>query len=98
VLKGKLAVYLKERELASGVASTCTATHSRRSELLRMPFCRHIPEDHWPKILDWSHSNLSFLFEVGYETGLAFLNHHRARLESSLGRLLAGSPRQAAAE
>ncbi|MCK7611153.1 patatin-like phospholipase family protein [Roseibium sediminicola] len=90
--------YLKERELAAGVPSTCAATHSRRSELLRMPFRRHIPDNHWPKILDWSHSNLSFLFEVGYETGLAFLDHHRERLEGSLGRPLAGTAGQAAAE
>lgn len=93
-------IYLKEREVAAGVPSTCTATHSRRSELLRMPFRRHIPEDHWPKILDWSHSNLSFLFEVGYETGRTFLENHRQRLESSLGRPLkdTGSTAAEAAE
>jgi len=81
-------IYLKQREKADGVPSTCKNTHSRRSELLRMPFRRHIPEDHWPQVLDWSHSNLSFLFEVGYETGRVFLENHRQRLESSLGRPL----------
>lgn len=92
-------LFLKQRELATGVPSTCSGTHSRRSELLRMPFRRHIPDDHWPKVLDWSHSNLSFLFEVGYETGLAFLDHHANRLESSLGRpLQTTSARAAAAE
>jgi len=90
--------YLKAKELEAGVPSTCAATHSRRSELLRMPFRRHIPEDHWPKVLDWSHSNQSFLFEIGYETGLAFLDHHRERLESSLGRPLAGASGRMAAE
>lgn len=84
--------YLKNLETAAGVPSPCAATHSRRSELLRMPFRRHIPEDHWPKILDWSHSNLSFLFEVGYETGRVFLETHKQRLESSLGRPLRDRP------
>eukprot|EP00903_Cladosiphon_okamuranus_P001677 g1675.t1 len=90
---------LKEREQAEGVPSTCRNTHSRRSELLRMPFRRHIPEDHWPQVLDWSHSNLSFLFDVGYETGLSFLDNHKQRLESSLGRPLRDKPvSRAAAE
>ena len=91
--------YLKSREAAEGVPSTCARTHSRRSELLRMPFRRHVPEDHWPQVLDWSHSNLSLLFEIGYETGLTFLQNHRERLESSLGRALEnppGSPKAAA--
>jgi len=80
--------YLKERELAEGVPSTCKKTHSRRSELLRMPFRHYIPDDHWPQVLDWSHSNLSFLFEIGKKTGRTFIAHHRDRLESSLGRPL----------
>ncbi|GAB4532254.1 MAG: hypothetical protein Tsb0019_33940 [Roseibium sp.] len=90
--------YLKARELAEGVPSSCAKTHSRRSELLRMPFGRHIPGEHWPKVLDWSHSNMSQLFEVGHETGRAFVADHRERLESSLGRVLETDPGQIAAE
>lgn len=89
---------LKKRELAAGVPSTCTATHSRRSELLRMPFHDHVPENHWPKVLDWSHSNQSLLYEVGRQTAIAFLANHQQRLESSLGRPLAMPGQQLAAE
>lgn len=48
--------------------------------LLRMPFRDHIPEDHWPKVLDWSHSNMSRLFDIGYETGQAFVDRHWDKL------------------
>lgn len=81
--------FLKARELAEGVPSDCPRTHSRRSELLRMPFGRNIPEDHWPKVLDWSHSNLSTLFDIGHETGRQFVANHKDRLESSMAREIA---------
>ena len=90
--------YLKARELAEGVPPSCPKTHSRRSELLRMPFGRHIAEEHWPKVLDWSHSNMSHLFEIGQQTGRAFVGHHKERLESSLGRTLDAGSQQIAAE
>ena len=59
-----------------------------RSELLRMPFRRFIPPEHWPQVLDWSYSNMSKLFDIGYETGQFFVEHYRERLERSLGRKL----------
>ncbi|MEO9527849.1 patatin-like phospholipase family protein [Roseibium sp.] len=83
--------YLKARELAEGVPSERPRTHSRRSELLRMPFGRHIPDHHWPKILDWSHSNMSTLFDIGYDTGKQFVANHKNRLESSMTKDLAGA-------
>jgi len=33
-----------------------------------------IPEDHWPHVLDWSYSNLSLLYDVGYKAGLKFFD------------------------
>ena len=56
-----------------------------RTELLRMPFRDHIPEEHWPLVLDWTYSNMSKLFDVGYQTGCAFVEDHKARLERSIG-------------
>jgi predicted acylesterase/phospholipase RssA len=44
--------------------------------LLRMPFRDNIPEDHWPFVLDWSHSNMSKLFDIGYETAQRFVDDH----------------------
>ena len=58
--------------------------HSSRTELLRMPFRDHIPDDHWPEVLDWTYSNMSKLFDIGYETGQAFVAENRERLERSL--------------
>jgi NTE family protein len=41
-------------------------------QLLKIDFQRHIPEKRWPNVLDWSHSNLEALFEIGHEAGSAF--------------------------
>ncbi|PVB60941.1 hypothetical protein [Labrenzia sp. 011] len=89
--------FLKKRETALGGKSLCAKTHSSRSELLRMPFRRHIPDAHWPNILDWSHSNMSTLFDIGYETGRNFVADHRERLEGSMGKTLASKPERASA-
>jgi predicted acylesterase/phospholipase RssA len=48
--------------------------------MLRMPFRDLIPEEHWPKVLDWSHSNMSTLFDIGYQTGKNFVANHAAKL------------------
>ncbi len=84
----KREAFLKNREVDAGAPSPLAGTHSCRSELLRMPFGKHIPADQWPQILDWSNSNLTTLFRIGYETGLAFLEAHKERLESSMGKAL----------
>ena len=57
-----------------------------RVELIRMPFRKHIPEERWPEVLDWSYTNMSKLFDIGVETGEQFVSDHQARLERSLGR------------
>ena len=56
----------------------------KRTELLRMPFHKHVDSDQWPKALDWSHSNMSALFDYGYKTGQAFCAEHAKRLENSM--------------
>ncbi|AXI46735.1 hypothetical protein C1J03_12315 [Sulfitobacter sp. SK012] len=52
-------------------------------KVLRMPFSEHITEEQWPKVLDWSYSNMSTLFDIGYETGKKFAEDHAERLEES---------------
>ena len=32
----------------------------------------------WPEVLDWSRSNLSRLYDVGYKAGADFYDQHRA--------------------
>jgi predicted acylesterase/phospholipase RssA len=64
------------------------APYSRRPELLRMRFRDHIPEEHWPKVLDWSHSNMSTLFDIGVKTGKEFVEKHRERIQHSMNAKL----------
>jgi len=44
--------------------------------MLRMPFRDHVPADQWPKVLDWTHSNMSTLFDIGYDTAQCFIQHN----------------------
>ena len=44
--------------------------------MLRMPFRELIPAEQWPKVLDWSHSNMSTLFDIGYQTGKKLAADH----------------------
>jgi len=46
--------------------------------LLRITF--DIPEQHWPKVLDWSYSNLSTLYDIGYAAGREFYAAHKQLL------------------
>lgn len=52
-------------------------------EVLRMPFRDHMPEEQWAKVLDWSYSNMSALFDIGYETGQAFAKKHKSKILES---------------
>lgn len=54
-----------------------------RTELLRMPFRDYITDDEWLEVLDWSHSNMSRLFDIGKKTGEDFVEKYRDRLELS---------------
>ena len=51
--------------------------------LLQVQF--DIPEDHWPYVLDWSYSNLSKLYDIGYEAGLKFYEEHGHKLKRAAG-------------
>ncbi len=48
--------------------------HNRDNKwnLLRVDLTRDITEDRWPHVLDWSRSNLEYLFDVGYNAGKRF--------------------------
>ena len=48
-----------------------------------MPFADHIPEEQWPKVLDWSYSNMLTLFDIGYETGKKFAEDNAVKLAKS---------------
>jgi NTE family protein len=48
--------------------------------LLKVAF--EIPEQHLPRVLDWSHSNLCTLFDIGYRAGLNFFEKHKNALET----------------
>jgi hypothetical protein len=51
--------------------------------LLQVKF--DIPKDHWPYVLDWSYSNLSKLYDIGYEAGLKFYEQHGPKLKRAAG-------------
>ncbi|MEP5760400.1 MAG: patatin-like phospholipase family protein [Litoreibacter sp.] len=52
-------------------------------DVLRMPFRKHISDEQWPKVLDWSYSNMSTLFDIGYKTGQEFVRDNKDKLETS---------------
>ncbi len=39
-----------------------------------------IPDKQWPHVLDWSYSNLSTLYDVGYEAGETFYENNKTNL------------------
>lgn len=52
------------------------STGKPKRNLLKVDLAGGIPADHWPKVLDWSDSNLKLLFDVGYRAGIAFCDEH----------------------
>ncbi len=50
------------------------------TELLRIKFREHMPKEHWPNVLDWSYSNLTTLFDVGFKAGKQFVAENRKKL------------------
>ena len=54
--------------------------HADKPQMLRMPFKHHIPEERWETVLDWSYSNMSGLFDIGYDTAQAFIQKNYAAL------------------
>ena len=57
-----------------------------RSFLLQVNFGELIPEEYWPKVLDWSYSNLSTLYDIGYEAGKKFFENNQERLIRAAGQ------------
>ncbi|MFL0797156.1 MAG: patatin-like phospholipase family protein [Cellvibrionaceae bacterium] len=56
-----------------------------KRDLLKIHY--EIPEEHIPESLDWSHSNLKRLFDIGYEAGLKFYEEHKDKLCCSSTRM-----------
>ncbi|NKB51780.1 MAG: hypothetical protein GKR97_06085 [Rhizobiaceae bacterium] len=50
--------------------------HADLPKMLRMPFRNHIPEKHWETVLDWSHSNMSSWWDIGYDTAQVFIQEN----------------------
>ena len=48
----------------------------RHIQPLRLEWADLIPEDHWPKVMDWSESNMRLLFDVGRQAGERFFARH----------------------
>jgi len=51
--------------------------HNHYWNLNLMPIKFDIPEAHWPKVLDWSYSNLSILYDIGYKAGEQFYEDNK---------------------
>jgi hypothetical protein len=51
--------------------------HNNYWNLNLMPIKFDIPEAHWPKVLDWSYSNLSILYDIGYKAGEQFYEDNK---------------------
>jgi NTE family protein len=51
--------------------------YNKKWNLNLMPIKFKVPPKHWPKALDWSYSNLSTLYDVGYEAGQKFFEAHK---------------------
>lgn len=62
------------------------ATGKPKRNLLKVDLTAHVPESHWPKMLDWSASNMKLLFDAGYQAGLAFCDEHAAALAPASAR------------
>jgi NTE family protein len=54
-----------------------------KADLLKIGF--DIPQEYLVEVLDWSASNASRLFEIGYKSGLSFYNAHAVQL--GIGRV-----------
>jgi predicted patatin/cPLA2 family phospholipase len=51
--------------------------HNKDWNLNLMPITFDIPDQHWPKVLDWSYSNLSILYDIGYKAGEQFYEDNK---------------------
>jgi predicted acylesterase/phospholipase RssA len=58
-------------------------TGKPKRRLLKVPLMKNIPDEHWPKVMDWSFSNVKFLYDIGYKAGLEFCDNHGALFASA---------------
>jgi NTE family protein len=57
-----------------------------KADLLKIEF--DIPEEYLVEVLDWSSSNASRLFDIGYRSGLSFCDAHTGKLDINRSRCL----------
>ena len=65
-------------ELENEIYETDDIVYKIRRPLIRRRLHRigfDIEDSYWPKVLDWSRSNLKKLFEVGYEAASSFVDN-----------------------
>lgn len=49
---------------------------NKKRNLYKVDLMGGIDPEHWPEVMDWSHSNLQHLFDIGYNAGLEFCRQH----------------------
>jgi NTE family protein len=64
-------------EIAKDDIKLFEANHNKDWKLNLMRIKFDIPDQHWPKVLDWSYSNLSTLYDIGYEAGQKFFKANK---------------------
>ncbi len=66
-------------EIAKDDIEIFKSKHNHKWKLKLMPvdFNSLIPKNYWPKALDWSYSNLSTLYDIGYEAGQKFFEGNK---------------------
>jgi NTE family protein len=67
-----------------------------KADLLKMEF--DIPEEYLTEVLDWSASNATRLFDIGYNSGLRFVEAHKSKLTFTPHETVAPTAEQGASK
>ena len=72
-------VHLAELETRN-FAHTVRNRDDLAMNMLTLDFADLVPESHWPEVLDWSYSNLTTLFDIGYRAGHRLVEQNKPAL------------------
>ncbi|ELX10740.1 patatin-like phospholipase [Janthinobacterium sp. HH01] len=61
-----------------------------KRRLLKLELMAAVPDDHMPNTMDWSTSNMQFLFDIGYKAATRFCRQHSTVLRYAEETELAG--------
>lgn len=64
-------------------------TGGQKRLLLKPDLMGGISEEHWPEVLDWSQSNMTRLFDIGYQAGQALCQQHADVLGTAANEAMA---------